>query len=227
MEPNPLKILIHAVPERMWYVNEFMVPELEAQGADLIQIFNDVEHLGNLEACLRAFESREDEGETWHLQDDVLICRDFVQRARAIESPVAYGFCCRNFGDRLDAWGRVYAPDAWNSFQCIKIPNAYARECAAWVRSGAWQKESKNHELAILHDIKQGDDTFFHEFMFSRHWDTVVENIRPNLVEHIDWMLGGSTIQKWRDYIARAEYWEDQELLDETKARIRARGVHS
>ena len=33
-----MEIMIHAVPERMWYVEEFLIPSLEAQGADRIRV---------------------------------------------------------------------------------------------------------------------------------------------------------------------------------------------
>lgn len=217
-----MKILIHAVPERMWYVNEFLIQALQAQGAEEIEIWNDTEHRGNLDACLDAFASREGDGGTWHLQDDVLPRRDFVTRCRDLDDGIVFGFCCRNFGDRLDAFGQVYAPDAWNSFQCVRIPDAYARECADWVRSMRWQKESPAPELPILWQLGKGDDTFFHEFLQCCYPSEIVENVKPNLVEHIDWIIGGSTIQ-WRDYIARAEYWDDEDLIDALRARIKAR----
>lgn len=217
-----MKILIHAVPERMWYVNEFLTPALQAQGAEEIEIWNDTEHRGNLDACLDAFASREGDGGTWHLQDDVLPRRDFVTRCRDLDDGIVFGFCCRNFGDRLDAFGQVYAPDAWNSFQCVRIPDAYARECADWVRSMRWQKESPAPELPILWQLGKGDDTFFHEFLQCCYPSEIIENVKPNLVEHIDWIIGGSTIQ-WRDYIARAEYWDDEDLIAALRERIKAR----
>lgn len=217
-----MKILIHAVPERMWYVNEFLIPALQAQGAEEIEIWNDTEHRGNLDACLDAFASREGDGGTWHLQDDVLPRRDFVTRCRDLDDGIVFGFCCRNFGDRLDAFGQVYAPDAWNSFQCVRIPDAYARECADWVRSMRWQKESPAPELPILWQLGKGDDTFFHEFLQCCYPSEIIENVKPNLVEHIDWIIGGSTIQ-WRDYIARAEYWDDEDLIAALRERIKAR----
>lgn len=217
-----MKILIHAVPERMWYVNEFLIPALRAQGAEKIEIWNDETHEGNLAACMASFAAREGDGGTWHLQDDVLPCRDFVTRCRDLDDGVVFGFCCRNFGDRLDAFGQVYAPDAWNSFQCVRIPDAYARECAAWVRSMRWDKESPSAELPILWQLGKGDDTFFHEFLACRHPYDAVENVKPNLVEHVDWLLGGSTLQQWRDYLARAEFWDDQDLIDALRERIRA-----
>ena len=217
-----MKILIHAVPERMWFVNEFMIPALQAQGAEQIEIWNDTEHRGNLDACLDAFASREGDGGTWHLQDDVLPCRDFVTRCRDLDDGIVFGFCCRNFGDRLDAFGQVYAPDAWNSFQCVRIPDAYARECASWVRSMRWKKESPAPELPILWQLGKGDDTFFHEFLQCCYPAEIVENVKPNLVEHVDWIIGGSTLQ-WRDYIARAEYWDDEDLIAALRERIKAR----
>lgn len=222
-----MRVLIHACPQRMWYVEEFLVPGLREQGAEDIEIWNDAEGLGNLEACLRAFETRTGAGGTWHIQDDVLPCRDFVERCRELDEGVVYGFTCRNFGDRLDAWGHVYAQDAWHSFQCVRIPDKYARACAAWVRSGAWEHESSMPELPILQKLGQGDDSFFHEFMICRHGGETVYNVRPNLVEHVDWLIGGSSIQKWRDYLARAEYWADPELVEALRRRIRARGVQN
>ena len=217
-----MKILIHAVPERMWYVNEFLIPALHAQGAESIEIWNDETHEGNLAACMASFAAREGDGGTWHLQDDVLPCRDFVKRCRELDDGVVFGFCCRNFNDRLDAFGRVYAPDAWNSFQCVRIPDAYARECASWVRSMRWEKESPAPELPILWQVGKGDDTFFHEFLLCCHPGEIVENVKPNLVEHIDWIIGGSTLQ-WRDYIAKAEFWDDEDLIAALRARIKAR----
>ena len=100
-----MKVLIHACPERMWYVEEFLKPELLRQGADEIEIWNDTEKRGNLFACIDSFATRSGKGGTWHIQDDVLLCHDFVTRCRELDIGVAYGFCCRNFGDRLDKEG--------------------------------------------------------------------------------------------------------------------------
>ena len=219
-----MKILIHAVPERMWYVREFLLPALQAQGADQVEIWNDAEHAGNLAACMAAFAACDGEGGTWHLQDDVLPCRDFVRRCRELEDAgLVYGFCCRNFTDRLDAFGTVYAPDAWHSFQCVRIPDAWARECAEWVWGEHWRRESPMPELPILWELNKGDDSFFHEFIQCRHGDSIVENVRPNLVEHVDWLIGGSYLQPWRGYLARAEYWDDEDLIDALHDRLRAR----
>ena len=217
-----MKVLIHACPKRMWYVDEFLIPSLKAQGIDDIEVWNDTEGKGNLQSCMESFASRTGDGGTWHIQDDVLPCQDFVKRCRDLDDGIVFGFCCRNFGDRLDAFGQVYAPDAWNSFQCVRIPDAYARECADWVRSMRWEKESPAPELPILWQVGKGDDTFFHEFLQCCHPTEIVENVKPNLVEHVDWIIGGSTLQ-WRDYIAKAEFWDDEDLIAALRARIKAR----
>lgn len=216
-----MNIMIHACPQRMWFVEDFLLPMLREQGAENITVWNDSEKKGNLKSCMDAFASMEGDGGTWHLQDDVLPCRDFVERCEKHDEGLVYGFCCRNFNDRLDAYGEVYIPDAWNSFQCVRIPNEYARECAEWVRSLAWQTESALAELPLLYKLNKGDDTFFHEFMSIRHPYETALNLIPNLVEHIDWMVGGSALQQWRDYIARAEFFEDQDLVTELSERIK------
>ena len=215
-----MKILIHACPQRMWYVNDFLVPMLREQGADNIEIWNDVEHKGNLKSCMDSFAARTRNGGTWHIQDDVLPCRDFVKRCEENDDGLVYGFCCRNFNDRPDAAGEVYVPDAWNSFQCVRIPDAWARDCASWVRSGAWKSESLYAELPILAKVNKGDDTFFHEYMICHHPYETALNLKPNLVEHVDWLIGGSALH-WRDYIARAEFFDDQYLVDELAERIK------
>ena len=73
-----MKVLIHACPQRMWYVEEFLAPNLRSQGAE-VEIWNDVQGIGNLYACMESFKRRLGDGATWHIQDDVLPCRDFVK----------------------------------------------------------------------------------------------------------------------------------------------------
>ena len=221
-------IQIHACPQRMWYVEDFLIPSLEAQGADRIEIWNDAGGRGCLESCMAAFAARpEGDGGTWHIQDDVLLCLDFVRRARKLDEGVVYGFCCLWFGDDPDQAGRAYMPDAWHSFQCVRIPDAWARECAAWYYSGAWETESPNIELPALAAQGDGDDTFFREYLLCRHGRGTVLNCRPNLVEHVDLLLGGSVLHQYREYRATAHYFEDTDLVDQLRAELRARRLGS
>ena len=123
-----MQVVIHAVPARLWYVENFLVPDLQRQGADRIEIWNDTAKRGNLLACMDCFAARESDGGTWHIQDDVLLCRDFVERCRQHDEGVVYGFCCEYFLDDPGQTGRVYVPDCWHSFQCVRIPDPWARE---------------------------------------------------------------------------------------------------
>ena len=52
------KYLIHACPKRMWYVQEYLVPSLLKQGIyeSDISVYNDIDGLGNLKACMRVTE---------------------------------------------------------------------------------------------------------------------------------------------------------------------------
>lgn len=219
-----MRILIHAVPARMWYVRDFLVPQLRAQGAaaDEVEIFLDDRKLGNLRACMEAFAAREGDGGTWHIQDDVLPCRDFVRRCREMDDrDVVMGFCSEAFGDDPDLTGTVYVPDLWHSFQCVRIPDSWARECAAWVRSRAWEI-SPNPDLPVLWDAGKGDDSFFREYMMIVRGTGTAYNAAPCLVDHVDFLLGGSVLSQWRETWVRAALWYDDELVDELRERIRA-----
>jgi len=217
------KYMIHACPERMWYVEEFLIPSMLEQNipASDITVWNDTDKRGNLEACIAAFESCTSEGGTWHLQDDVVICSDFAKRTEEHDSGVVYGFCNRWFKDDLTMTGTVYAEDMWHSFQCVRIPNEYDREAAAWFRSGA---SDLSAEAAICRKINKGDDTIFREFFLQNHGRETVFNLAPNLVNHIDYMIGGPVVNRWRGYDTESEMWEDRSILEKLKTKLKERG---
>lgn len=216
-----MKILIHACPKRMSYVEGYLAPMLRRRGAEIVEIWNDENGHGNLRSCMESFAARRGHGGTWHIQDDVLPCRDFVERCREYESDgVVYGFTCGAFGDDIGQTGRVYAPDVWHSFQCVRIPDAYARECAEWYFSGEWAQAGEP-ELWALQEMGQGDDTFFRTFLQVRHGRERFTNAAPNLVEHVDWLIGGSILSPWRGFVARSALWDDRGELEDLKREIR------
>lgn len=219
-----MQILIHACPPRMWYVTDWLVPNLRAQGAapEEIRIWNDAAQHGNLTACMESFAAMPCDGGTWHIQDDVLPCRDFVQRCREHDDGVVYGFCCRHFTDDPDVRGRTDMEAAWHSFQCVRIPNLYARDCAAWYAAGFW-RDCADPEMEILYAQNQGDDTFFRHYLLEKHGMETVLNLAPNLVEHVDFLMGGSEVNKYRGFWARSDFWEDEDLVDEFRAQMKAR----
>ena len=214
-----MRVMIHACPKRMWYVERFLLPSLEAQGltGEDVIVWNDTERRGNqrswFDSCafLGAFE-----GGTWHLQDDVLISRDFAERCRQHDEGIVAGFVNERFGPNVRWTGQRPAPMLFNSFQCIRIPNSYAAEHAAWYwKSG---RNRKDLEPWVLTGKK--DDAFFHLWLEENYPEETVLNLTPCLVEHVDWLIGGSVINCARDHSARAYYWEDEDLVRQLAAEL-------
>lgn len=215
-----MRVMIHACPARMWYVQDFLVPDLTEQGIADITIWNDSEKRGNLAACMEAFASCTGDGGTWHLQDDVLIASDFAERAQAAEGNlIVCGFVSDRYGPDKTLTGCVYMPDMWNSLLCAYIPDRIARECAEWYHTGAW-KEDANPDLWTLYELGCGDDTFFREFAQIRHGTEKAVNLAPNLVEHIDWIIGGSAVSKYREFIVTSAYFPDRDRVRQLEQRI-------
>ena len=204
-----MKVLIHACPRRMWYVEEFLVPSLLAQGAESeeIEIWNDAEGRGNLTACMESFAAREGDGGTWHIQDDALLCRDFVKRCRELDEGLVYGFCSEQFTDDPGQSGRVHMPDAW------------ARECAEWF----YAEGRHDPDLRHLAALNRFDDYFFREFCQRRHGRDMAYNARPCLTEHVDMLIGGSVINEWRGYWVRAQWFADPDLVDDLREQLKTK----
>ena len=220
-----MRVMIHSCPRRMWYVERFLVPSLEAQGisGENLIIWNDIQKAGNqqswVESCafLGAFP-----GGTWHLQDDVVICRDFAERCDKLDSGVVAGFCNEKFGPNVRLTGERPATLLFNSFQCIRIPNDYAAAHAEWY----WSDARKRHSLQEWVLTGKRDDQFFHLWMEETHPDDTVLNLKPCLVDHIDWLIGGSVINYTREGTSRAYYWEDEQLIRELAAALgRSKGL--
>lgn len=216
------KYMIHACPSRLWYVEDFLIPSMTAQGIkrEDITVWNDTERMGNLAACMAAFESCTGDGGTWHLQDDVVISADFAEKTREFDRGVVYGFCSRYFTDDVDIAGEVYAEDAWHSFQCVRIPNEYARGCAAWVKAGG----PFSAEGEILIKLNKGDDTLFREYFITYHGTDTAVNLSPNIVNHVDYLVGGPVTNQWRGYIVGSDKWADSSIISELQTKLKERG---
>lgn len=216
------KTLIHACPARMWYVEEFLIPSLEEQGIENIDLALDDTGKGNLQACLDSFEEcGKHSGDTWHLQDDVLLCHDYAERISEIEEGiVACGFCHTLFEPfNTPRVGCVPAVFMFNSFPCIRIPNEVAAEFVEWYKTDARYRE--NYQDWVNSGIH--DDGFWHDFYSEQHKDDYVLNVAPALVEHVDWLIGGSIANEWRGYICRASYWDDEYLITELAKKLARR----
>ena len=218
-----MRILIHACPERLWYVNGFLLPELSRQGIADAEVWTDGQRRGNLLSCMASFAARSGDGDTWHLQDDVWPSRDFARRAALLERErgILCGFVSELGGPDCNLRGRVYVPDMWYSFPCVRIPDALARGCAEWFFSGAWRTEAQPEAHALAADGR-GDDWFFREYAELHHAGERALNLTPCLAEHVDWLVGGSQVSRWRGCRTPAVYWDEGERVEALKAAIRA-----
>ena len=217
-----MRVMIHAAPARMWYVKDFLVPRLRAQGLkkDQILIWNDKGRRGNLRACMDAFASCEGvPGGTWHLQDDVLPAPDFVRRAAEHDRGIVAGFACRAFEHRrgLGHTGLQPPGTLWYSFQCLRIPNDVAAACAAW-----FETVKDTPDFTAWTATGKKDDQFFRAFLQAKLPGAAVENLVPSLVEHVDWLVGGSLANQGRALrFERAAFWADEALVEELEKELK------
>ena len=212
-----MRYMIHACLARMWYVKDFLIPSMMSQGirGDDITVWNDSGGKGNLASCLESFASLKDTpGGTWHLQDDVMISRDFAARTKELAgSSIICGFCYSGYeaGDP-PVTGWVFPVLMWNScFLCVYIPNETAANFVSWFYTEARARP----EYSGWVESGKHDDTFFHQYCVEQRPNTLVFNHAPHLVEHVDYLIGGSVINKWRGHASRGCYFEDDDLTEE------------
>lgn len=214
-----MQLIIHSCPQRMWFVDGLLVPELKAQGiADSeIRVECDWLRRGNLNSCMRIFaECKGKPGGAWHLQDDVWPSADFAERVRQYDFGVVCGYVNEEFGPDWKLWGDVQPFMSWNSFPCIRLPNNLAAACADWFYSDARHRP----ELQTWVNTGKRDDSFFHLFFEEQKEVKSAYNLKPNIVEHVDWLVGGSVINKWRGHQSRAAYWADESRIEDLAQKI-------
>ena len=217
--------MIHAVPQRMWYVQDYLLPSLLEQGIAQsdITVYNDENKDGNLRACMKAFsQCCNEQGGTWHIQDDVCICKDFKERTEWYDHGLVCGFSSLLYdGDIEEKKGAVSRENMWFSFPCIRIPDVWAQECADWVLNHIvgnpvyeryWKKGAN-------------DDWAFRTYLKEFHKDCVALNIMPNLVDHVDYLLGGGTGGQ-RSRPVRSQYWDSDECVKLLEEKINASKTH-
>lgn len=212
-----IRYMIHACPKRMWYVEEFLLPSMYEQGIleEEVYVWNDEHGWGNLRSFVKSMEYVGDnfplnEG-IWHLQDDVIISADFKEQADKADC-LSYGFCNKDFDKEAPGnyktTGHVTVFNSWHSFQCVFIPNRYAKEFFEW-----FDYLDKNTFRLMPYTKKNSmDDTVFRIWSRQTHRDEPCWNVYPNIVDHIDYMLGGTVIHSRRPPYVSA-YWSDWQRL--------------
>ena len=217
--------LIHTCNQRFRYVKDYLIPSMINQGISKedVQIYLDVNNDGCLESCMQAFMSVPKDGNTWHLQDDVIICHDFKERTeKDYQEDIVCGYCFVG-DDKKRYIGSVSQRQMWYSFPCIQIPNKIARDCAKWF----FNKAKRNPEDQVWIKMKKYDDSVFDVYLQDYHPDIKVLNLVPNLVDHIDYLIGGSVTNYMRpEKETRALYFEDIELIKDLENELKLKFVY-
>lgn len=205
-EKEEVRYMIHATPKRMWYVEEYLIPSMFEQGIDDVDVWVDEDNEGNLMSCMKAFEEcGRYKGGTWHMQDDVIISRDFAKRAARANSEILCGFHCTQYE----------MPKMQYSFPCIYIPNDYAAKCAEWFFKPEQQKRFSN----FIQRRKCDDEVFM---AFQQMMKYPYKNLNPCMVDHVDYLIGGSVanFDRGKAFQSRAKYWQDEDLVKELEVKL-------
>lgn len=218
-----MKVTIHSCDKRRWYVDEFLIPSLTDQGI-IPNVVNDDEHKGCLMAYVSSFwKIKPTDDGTWHLQDDVMISKDFAKVAREHDEGIVYGFFHRHASERDFKPGRVSVMEAGYSFPCVRIPDRLASEFAEWFLSDAQFRDKYQRYI----EEKKYADVFWRDFLREKYPDEYVLCLKPSIVEHVDEYIGGSTINYWRDGWCHAEYFDDTESLEKLRVKLTERKTPS
>ena len=110
----------------------------------------------------------------------------------------------------------------WYSFPCFYTPAKYANECAEWFYNSAI------HIPDYKEWIQKGKhvDEFFRIYLREHYPDMQVLNLNPNIVEHVDWLIGGSTINPDKRGLRRSKYWGEDQLVTDLEMKLRKREEH-
>ena len=175
--------------------------------------------MGCLEACMKCFSEVEGDGHTWHLQDDVLIAENFRELAESYDwfDGLVAGIRTRYDAGRPDGDGtpRTDKKQMWVSFPCIRIPDILARGCAhsfyhTPLDYSQWKMKNR------------GDDMVFRKYVNSACPSAPYINAIPNLVDHIDYLIGNTTSTQKLAAPSRALHF-DKSLADKLAIKISER----
>ena len=215
-----MKYMIHSCNQRQWYVDRFLVPSMLKQGIkeDDIYVYQDKNCDGNLVSwvvsCHKAYEMWGEQN-VWHLQDDVIICSDFKKRTEELEvneDKIICAFTCK-YDDNRGPGEAEAENHMWYSFPCIRINSKLSKLFAEWVDIYVWR--DNQYGFWIRH--KKGDDLIFRIYIENYHPHIKVLNLTPNLVDHVDYILGGTVVNPQRQQSGRdvrSMYWEEPELVE-------------
>ena len=221
-----MRYMIHSVPSRQWYVDKYLIPSMLEQGIshDDIFVWCDTNKKGNLYSCMDSFKycGENQANGTWHLQDDIIISKKFAHTTKEYNFGIVAGFAVKEWGPDWTKTGNQTANQLWYSFQCIRIPDQLAGECANWFFIDAQFRRDQKYSERV--QAKKHDDDLFLYFLQEKYPRREIINLKPNIVDHIDYLIGGTLINKTREtLINRAVYWEDEDLVEKLKEELEHR----
>lgn len=210
--------MIHTCNSREWYVDDYLVPSMVEQGISRkdITVWRDKNSEGNLasfvNSCKWIAENKPRDGAIWHLQDDVVISERFFPETQKEYPGLACGFCNETFdAERTNYFGTELIPAMmWFSFQCVRIPNMMAAGFVDWLENNC----IPNHLYDEYVESGKCDDSLFRFYVTENYPDHPAYNIFPNIVDHIDYLVGGTTINHQRIGEKRVAIWRDHYLDD-------------
>lgn len=216
-----MKYMVHTIPKRLWYVEKYLIPSMIDEGIKKkdIYIYNDENKFGNLFAFLESLkyinENFTKEQGFWHLQDDVIISKDFKEITEEKgKNYVVNGFVNKNYAN-VEKSGLVNVKDYWYSFPCIYIPNRYIDDFLNWI-----EKVKDYSPYRKRWNKKRYDDWFFYKFLEEEFSLDKMINLKPNIVDHIDYLLGFTTGTRSKVPV-RAEYFKDLDLVKKLEREIK------
>ena len=217
------KYLIHCCPDRMWYVKDFLIPSMINQGipSDDILLYQDKNKIGNLRAFIDSCNKLANQCRkngidgVWHLQDDVVICKDFAERTKQYDDGIVCGFTSSYDNNPAPGKFKLFEEKMWFSFPCIRIPTNILTDFVNWANVNLWQ--SKHFGITVK--INKGDDLVFREWLYDNYFNESELNLAPNLVNHIDKLIGGTVVNPQRDadQDTMSIFWEDDSIIDDLK----------
>ena len=206
-----MNYLIHACKQREEYVRQYLIPSMLNQG---ISARDNHVYVYDSKGLLQAFmESGKELTEgTWHLQDDVILSKDFTRQTILNNHGIVCGFC-NSYSQGKS--GIVDINDMWYSMPCIRIPNTILQGFIDWLED--------NDKYSYYIKTNKHDDLLFKFYLQEKYSTIKVKNLAPNIVNHIDYLLGGSIVNKARgkDVNTMARYWQEPELIDDIERKLR------
>lgn len=214
-----MNYLIHTCSQRRWYVDEFLVPSMKEQGIedDEIAIYTDEKGEGQLRSFINSYELVKGK-DTWHLQDDIIISKNFKQMAEEHNNGIVCGFC-NGFSNGYPGYANVWV--MWYSMPCIRLPDYIFKGLVGWMNDPAIQRRYK-----CYFDANKHDDVFLEMYLKEFYSNMRVWNLAPNMVNHIDHLIGGSLINQDRSKpieFIMSKYWDEPELLEDIENKLKER----